>query len=429
MSTATCFIRKERTARIDQALVSAFLDNIPDRVFFKDRDSRFIAASRSLVRHLGKTEFSEIVGRTDFDFFGEAHARATYADEQRILATGDPILGQLEPEDWPDGRITWALTNKLPLRGEYGEIIGTFGLSRDVTATKEMEAALETAQQQLVDASRTGGMAEIANGVLHNVGNVLNSLNVSASVIATGLRQSKSESVTRLVALLREHESDLGGFLTRDPKGRRVPELLASLAGHASDERTRLLQEIASLQKNVDHIKEVVAMQQAYATMGGRVEPLDPVMLMEHAVSMNVDALARHEVEIVRRFQTVPAMLGEKAKVLQILVNLISNAKHACGEAGRRGKRITLSVAPAATPGHVCLAVEDNGIGIPKENLAKIFGHGFTTRANGHGFGLHSAANAAREMKGSLTVRSEGWGLGATFTLELPVPPPARRSP
>jgi C4-dicarboxylate-specific signal transduction histidine kinase len=187
--------------------------------------------------------------------------------------------------------------------------------------------------------------------------------------------------------------------------------------------RDRMVQETTALQKNIDHIKEIVSMQQTYATMVGVVEPLDPHVLMEDALRMNVGALLRHEVDVTRDFQFVPAVVGEKAKILQILVNLIRNAKFACDETGQPGKLITLRVQAGLTPDRVRLMVSDNGVGIPPENLTRIFGHGFTTRAHGHGFGLHSAANAAREMKGSLTVQSEGRGKGATFTLELPVAP------
>lgn len=166
-------------------------------------------------------------------------------------------------------------------------------------------------------------------------------------------------------------------------------------------------------------------MQQAYATMIGVIEPMDPVTLMEDALRMNADALARHEVKVVRDFAPVPPVLGERAKVLQILVNLIRNAKYAVDDSGRTDKIIRIRVEPGA-PGRVRLIVADNGIGITPENLPKIFQHGFTTRAaGGHGFGLHSARRSATELKGTLTAESDGPGQGARFTLDLPVAEPA----
>jgi PAS domain S-box-containing protein len=426
---------QELPALVERTLVSSFLENVPDYVYFKDRRSRFIAVSKSMIRYFGGATREQIIGRTDFDFFSPRFARPAYEAEQQIIHTGEPVLNKLERELWPDGRVTWVVTSKMPLRDERRQIIGTFGISKDITKTKELEAALEKTQKEIIDASRNAGMAEVATGVLHNVGNVLNSLNVSASVITSCLRQSKADSLAKLGALLRDHRAGLSDYLTHDAKGKRVPEFVASLARHALEERDRLTQEIAALQKNIDHIKEIVSMQQAYATMIGVIEPLDPAALMEDALRMNADTLARHEVKIVRDFKFVPPVLAERSKVLQILINLIRNAKYACDDGPSPEKIITLRIdtdppnngaeRERVDPAFVCLAVEDNGVGIPAENLTRIFAHGFTTRADGHGFGLHSAANAAHEMKGSVAVSSAGPGRGATFTLQLPVAPPA----
>ena len=164
-------------------------------------------------------------------------------------------------------------------------------------------------------------------------------------------------------------------------------------------------------------------MQQSYATTAGVVETLTPDSLFEDALHMNAASLSRHEVDVVRDYQPAPAIAVEKGKVLQILTNLISNAKHACDDhPAPEGKIITLRI-ENAPPDRVRLIVRDNGVGIPPENFTRIFTHGFTTRTDGHGFGLHSSILAAREMKGSLAVESGGPGLGATFTLELPVNP------
>ena len=140
---------------------------------------------------------------------------------------------------------------------------------------------------------------------------------------------------------------------------------------------------------------------------------------------MNLGALNRHGVEVVRDFEKVPPMNVEKHKILQILINLLRNAKYACDESGRADKRLTVRVANGRQ--RLKISVIDNGVGIAPENLTRIFNHGFTTRKNGHGFGLHSGALAAREMGGSLTVQSEGPGQGAAFTLELPVTSPEER--
>ena len=406
-------------APVERALVAGFLANVPDNVYFKDRDSRFIAVSASFLRYFGRKSSAEIVGKTDFDLFARRHAEPALADEREIMRTGRPIIGKLEKEVWGDGHVTWVLTSKMPLRDDDGEIIGTFGISKDVTAAKEMEADLEKARKEVMDATRLAGMAEVATGVLHNVGNVLNSLNVSATVIAAGLRQHKAESLAKVCALLDEHAADLGTFLTQDPKGKLIPDFLKSLSRHATEEAGRLIGEIESLQHNIDHIKEIVTMQQTYATMVGVLEPLDAAGLFEDALRMNAAALLRHDVSVVRDFQPVAPVLAERGKVLQILINLIRNAKYACDE-GRADARILTARIEAGPAGAVRFVVADNGVGIPVENLTRIFGHGFTTRAHGHGFGLHSSALAAKELHGSITVHSDGPGTGAVFTLELP---------
>jgi PAS domain S-box-containing protein len=406
--------------QLEHVLVEAFLANVPDSVYFKDRDSRFIAVSKSKVARHRCARAEELLGKTDADFFSEAYARRTRRDELAIMESGAPMLGCEQQITWSDGRVSWVRTSKLPLRDAGGAIIGTFGLSQDITAAKEMEAALEKANKETRDASRLAGMAEVATGVLHNVGNVLNSLNVSAAVIGSGLRHSKAESLGKVSALISEHAANLGEFFSRDPKGRLVPEFLESLARHTSEESTRLLQEIDAMQQHIDHIKEIVSMQQAYATMVGIVEPIDPVTLMEDSLRMNSSALVRHDVSVVRAYGKVPPVAAERGKVLQILINLIRNAKYALDEGRATGKVITLRI-EAGARGMVRLAVQDNGVGIPAENLTRIFAHGFTTRAHGHGFGLHSSALAAGELHGTLRAESAGVGLGATFNLELPV--------
>jgi signal transduction histidine kinase len=287
---------------------------------------------------------------------------------------------------------------------------------------EERTRELEKIHRQLVDVSRRGGMAEIATNVLHNVGNVLNSVNVSTGLIVDSVKKSRTSSLARVVVLLREHAHDLGEFITNDPRGKHLPAHLAQLSEHLLADQETIVRELDSLRQNVEHIKEIVAMQQNYATFGGVKEMINVVDLVEDSMRMNEGTLSRHGVEVIREFQNVPPMNVEKHKILQILVNLLRNAKHACQESDRADKRLTVRVANG--DGGVRISVIDNGIGIPPENLIRIFSHGFTTRKDGHGFGLHSGALAAKEMGGSLTVHSDGPGQGAMFTLELPCPTP-----
>jgi signal transduction histidine kinase len=288
---------------------------------------------------------------------------------------------------------------------------------------RERTRELHDAQAELVATARQAGMAEIATNVLHNVGNVLNSVNVSASLVGGRVRDSKAAGLARAVHMMNEHAADLGDFLTHDEKGRRLPEYLHKLAEALTAEQAGILDELGQLTRSVDHIKDIVATQQSYAGASRLVEPVDVRDLVDDALRMNAGALMRHDVSVIKEIAEVPVLPLDRHRVLQILVNLISNAKHAMDATPDRPHRMTLRVAMADGAAgrslHICVA--DEGEGIPADNLARIFTHGFTTRKNGHGFGLHSCALAAREMDGTLTAHSAGPGLGAAFTLELPV--------
>ena len=280
---------------------------------------------------------------------------------------------------------------------------------------------LQETHQELLAASRQAGMAEVATNVLHNVGNVLNSVNVSVTLLSDQVNKSKSGNLSKVSDLLCEHVSDLADYLVRDPKGRQIPSYLNTLANRLAEERSKLLVELGSLRANVEHMKNIVAMQQSYAKTGGVIEAINPAEIIEDALRLNSGLLGRYRLRVVRQYdpRLSSQVNADKHCVLQILINLIRNASFACAESNRPDKCITLSVANRAA--HVQISVADNGVGIPAENLSRIFNHGFTTRKDGHGFGLHSGALGAQKMGGSLRAQSDGPGLGALFTLELPV--------
>jgi signal transduction histidine kinase len=286
---------------------------------------------------------------------------------------------------------------------------------------RRAEKAAAQAQEELLKSSRMAGMAEIATNVLHNVGNVLNSVNVSAGLVSETVRRSHAPALGKLSALLQQHQENLGAFFTEDSRGRQIPAYIAQLAEHMQTSQQKTLEELASLHTNIEHIKDIVAMQQSYARVSGVKELVDIPSLVEDSLNLNVGALTRHRIEVVRDFEKVPRLNLDKHKVLQILINLVRNAKYACDEAETTDKVITLGVHHG--DGCIKISVSDNGIGIPAENLDRIFQHGFSTRPGGHGFGLHSSALAARELGGSLSVTSKGLNHGAAFTLELPLQP------
>ena len=404
----------------DRDLLRTVVDNLPDAIYVKDAAARKVLANPADLRNLGCKTETEALGKTDFDLFPKEIAEKFFQDDQLVLQKGQKIINREEKAVLPNGEVFWLLTTKVPWCDAAGNIIGLVGIGRNITAIKEADAKLDQAHKQLVEASRQAGMAEVATSVLHNVGNVLNSVNVASSCVADSLKKSKAANLSKVVALLREHEADLGNFITNDPKGKQLPGYLEQLAEHLAGEQTSVLDELARLQKNIEHIMDIVSMQQSYAKTSGILESLPIVDLVEDAIRMNVGAMERHQIKLLREYSEIPPVLVEKHKVLQVLVNLIRNAKYACDDSEKPDKQIILRV--ANRDGRIKISVIDNGVGIPEENMTRIFNHGFTTRRNGHGFGLHSGALAAKEMGGSLAAFSEGPGRGATFTLELPMP-------
>lgn len=292
-------------------------------------------------------------------------------------------------------------------------------LQHEIIERKRTEEKVATLHKQWVDASRQAGMAEVATGVLHNVGNVLNSMNVSVTLMREHLRKSRAANLIKVVELFRKHRANLGAFITSDPKGKMVPAYLEQLAAQLVKESNDALQVVELVTRSMEHIKKIVAMQQSYGKAAGVPETLPAATLIEDALQINAAALDRHGIKVVCDYADVPPVTVDKHKVLQILINLVRNAKYALDESGREDKVVRLGISRNGNE-RLKITVADNGVGIKPENLTRIFAHGFTTRKDGHGFGLHSGALAARELGGSLTAHSDGPGRGALFTLELP---------
>jgi signal transduction histidine kinase len=281
---------------------------------------------------------------------------------------------------------------------------------------------LKEAHEKLVVAARHAGMAEVATNVLHNVGNVLTSVYTSAQVAKERMSGLRVESLNRLADMLDAHDADLARFLTEDEQGRHVKPFLRKLGENLTKERQGILALLDDVGRYTEHIGDIVKLQQNYARLPRMHEPLQLSELVEDALRINATVLGRRQVKVERRMAPLPPVLADKHKVLMILINLISNALHALEAASVQERCLTLTVGEAS-PERIRIEVSDNGVGIAPELLTRIFRYGFTTRTEGHGFGLHSCSLAAQEMGGSLTAHSEGPGRGATFTLELPYRP------
>jgi len=399
--------------------LTAILEATPDIVISSDPNGSALYLNSAGRQILGLGQEKDITGLKTLDFHPEwareiilreglptAVQNGSWAGETAILTSTD--------------RVVYVSQVLIAHKNSEGEPEYFSSVMRDMSERRQAEEALRYSQQKLLETSRLAGMAEVATGVLHNVGNVLNSVNVSAGLVVEKLRRSKVSKLGKAAALLTERNGDLGDYLANDPSGQKLPGYLTKLSQYLVEENTQLLNEVDLLARNVEHIKEVVAVQQSYAKVSGVFENLQADQLVEDSIAMNIGAFERHGVTLERKFSPSPAVRVDRHRVLQILINLLRNAKYALDDVQRIDKRITVSIAPVG-PKSVHVVVKDNGIGISPENLARVFSHGFTTRENGHGFGLHSGALAAQEMGGSLRAESLGVRRGATFTLELPI--------
>jgi PAS domain S-box-containing protein len=435
---------RERTAELaslnaalveNQHLLQAIVDNSTAVIFVKDIEGRYLMVNRRYQELFHVTQQS-IVGKTDHDLFPKEHADAYRAFDRWVMAAGTSMEAEeIVPQD--DGLHTY-ISIKCPILDGAGRPHAMCGIATDITERKQAEVEIKElndslerrveqrtrelleAQKELVATARRAGMAEIASNVLHNVGNVLNSVNVGAQLASQKIRESRVQRLPQLAQMLTEHKDDLGSFLTQDEKGRQLPTYLRELADHLCRERASLQATMASLTENIAHIKMTVQLQQSYAGVSEAPELVSPAALLADALGMSTSALGHHPIEVVQDYQAIPPVRLDKHKVLQILINLIRNAHYALRQSDTEHPLLTLRLRLMG-PRRLRMEVSDNGVGIAKENLTRIFQHGFTTRPDGHGFGLHSGALAARAMGGSLTAESEGLGTGATFTLEVPL--------
>ncbi len=382
-------------------------------------------------------------------------------DQEAAPRAGD-ALGELLPGDqlarWQphlDGVLAGAASSRFdepPPQGRdapyretvvhpilVGErVVGVTVFSRDITERKQAEAETHRLHQELVRISRHAGMATVASEVLHNAGNVLNSTGISTAMIERHLQGLRIGQLSKAVGMLKAHAGNLDAFLRDDPKGKRLLELLAGLVAHFEQQHQQLGTEVTSLRGNVEHLIRIIHAQQSHARSLGIHETVTADVLVDTALELQGPSWAALGITVERQLARLPPLHVDRHKVVEILVNLVGNARHSLRHSGKADKRLCIRTAAAGTSAgmagdvdRVRIHVEDNGSGISPEHETQLFRLGFTTKLDGSGIGLHSSANAARQLGGSLSFHSDGPGQGAVFTLELPVAPtdPSLSSP
>ncbi|CEK12050.1 ATP-binding protein [Legionella hackeliae] len=296
-------------------------------------------------------------------------------------------------------------------------------IARTTAAYKQYESYLENCRlnSQLVSIARRAGMADLATSILHNIGNVLNSANVSLDMIKEHSNPSYLQDLRTVSLMFKEHKGTLTSYLTEDAKGKLLPDYLLALIRKINQEHETIGKEMLCLRNQIAHIKDVVAMQKSLCGVSGVFEQLSVNEIIINAIEMCKSALDKQAVQIHYDSKESIFVVTDKAKLLQILINLIQNAIDALSASDEAiNKIIRLTVAEYPEANNLTIKIQDNGTGIKEEDRDKIFSFGFTTKSYGHGFGLHTSALAAKELGGNLQMDSKGFGYGAEFILTLP---------
>ncbi len=413
MASQRSLKRAHQRAADSEANLKALIENTTDVICSLDTEGRVVTMNSALQRRYLEAGIELKVG-------DELAAKTVPGVQEQLRTNVRRALSgeRVRSENYyeVDGRKIWMELFYSPIPGDSpASVRGVTLFARDVTARKESGEKLEEMHRRLMSASFQAGAAEFATGILHNVGNTLNSVNVSANVVAEKLGGSKVTGLAKAADLLRQHQGDLAEFLSRDPRGSKLPVYLIGLAGTLTDEREEIQKEVGSLNAKIEHIKSIIQLQQDHAKLGGVVEKASVEALVDDALQLHEVSLGRLGIEIDRQYQPLPPIAIDRHKLLQILVNLLGNARHALMNGGQSPSGFTLRVG-RAEGGMQLVEVQDNGIGIPPENMAKIFRQGFTTKPDGHGFGLHMSLLMAK-----------GWAARSALPARAPIGAPASR--
>ncbi len=342
------------------------------------------------------------------------HQNNGYADEQHGPFHLGEVGDRLEYEGIRTDGKTFPLecvVTRVVLNNESMRIV----VLRDIARRKELES-------QVANAAHKSGMADLATGVLHNIGNVLNSVNVAGEEIAAIARDSKVAGLIKANAMLADNLSRIGEFIANDPKGRLLPNYYIKVGEQLCTEFITITKETESLNEKIQMMRDVISTQQSYARSGYFTEELSVSAIVNDSIRVLETSFFKYNVKLIKNYSKVPKCTIQKSKLAQVLTNLIKNSIEAMDDNDEinREKKVEISI-DQKDESHVRIEIRDNGLGIKETNINNIFNHGFTTKKDGHGFGLHTCANSMTEMGGSIKVESEGLGKGATFILEVPI--------
>ncbi|MCX4243913.1 ATP-binding protein [Paraliomyxa miuraensis] len=397
----------------DVATLHAILAQAPAFITFTDMDLRILYSNTIAEGY----RWEDVIGTSYLSFLQPQQKDKFLSASTRVLETGQSQHIESYVEHLTGGR-DWYSNHLSALNDVDGKRRGLISISLTITAQKTAELQLERARQELMEASHRSGMAEVITGVLHNVSNVLNSVGVSVSSLSRAFASSRVPVLPRLAKLLQDNGERIGAFMTEDPRGQKFPALLSQLTEELMSERERMGSDLSRLAEHFELMRATVDAQQSVAKPGDRIEDVVPLDLVERTLAMFSIKLVHLDIKVDAKSEVGGTIALDRQSALQILANLILNAIESLEAVEGRPRRLVVRV--VEQDDRIAFEVEDNGVGIPQSLIERIFEHGFTTKEDGHGFGLHSSIVAAHTMNGSLSAHTKGPGVGALFRLTLP---------
>lgn len=394
--------------------LDSLMDNMPDSIYFKDKDSKVLRVSKYMANRF-HTPMEEMIGKTDYDFQDEIHAREAFEDEQAIQRTQVPKIDFIEKEIKKDGSESWITTTKMPLLNNKGEVVGTFGMSRDITKVKMLEAERHAAD---LDKAVAQGKYEIASNVMHDIGNAVVGFGSYLTRIRRVQEQDKMENLMSLTRFFEENKPAIANAIG-DAKAGAVIKMLAGIALTQRSNQEEVAKSITEQLNIITHIQEILNIQRQYISGKGSQErePVNLRHVINDSISMVFASIDKMAIGVSLEMpQELPIIKGDRTKLMQAILNILKNSIEAIDKNAEE-KLITLNA--FTKPGQLVLQIRDSGAGFDQATATQLFKRGFSTKFSGSGFGLYNCRSIIESHDGTIDIASEGPGKGAVTTIDF----------
>lgn len=396
--------------------LDSLMDNMPDSIYFKDKESKLMRVSKYMAERFGLT-MDELIGKSDFDFQDECHARKTYDDEQEIQQTRQPRIDYLEKEILKDGRELWVTTTKLPLLNARNEVVGTFGMSRDVTNIKRLEEERHSAE---LDKAVAQGKFEIASGVMHDIGNAVVGFGSYLTRVRRLQEAEQPANLQNLALFFEEHKSSISNAIG-EAKADAIVKMLSGIAETQKSGQEELSKSINEQLGIISHIQEILNIQRQYVNGYESTErkPVSLKNIVNDSLSMLFAQIDKAGIQVAVNIPAdLPLVKGDRTKLIQVVLNVLKNSMDAID---RKAEEKNIVIRAYTNTGKLVVEIKDNGRGFDDVVAGHLFKRGYTTKTAGSGLGLYNCQSIIESHDGAIHISSAGIDKGALAKLEFKV--------